>query len=1699
MKRNGFRIHKNRIEKYIRIIAFLLALVLAFGECGMSVRAAESMETTKTYSPEATSEDTPESGDPLGDDPQNDAPQSDDPQNGAPQSDAPLSGDPLSDEPAEDAPLDENEPETETAENGSVSLDKKVIKEEHLLGKTASSPDRTTLAQIQRASDSLTELAAQKEIMAVVYLTDHYAMKAGPDGLADTVCMVPSASTVFIHDVAVAYGRMMYAASSETKTQKKELTEESDDLQSEETDETLSEGQDDEKSDDETTDAAADGDAADDDAADASDHIVRVPLAQLEVNTSDSDGSVSENGKTGSADEETLTDTVICADGVLWYLVDYYEGETCYTGYIERTYLVTVDEEFLAWEEEYLFRNETLSGQGITDESQGIGRCEPRDAIGEDGAPTYADVAQFPGSYQTNLTALKNSHPNWTFVPLNTGLDFTNSVNNEMGDKSLIYKTAPAAYRGAYYGSNWYYATKEAVSYYMDPRNFLTESYIFQFEQLTYNASYHTESAVQQFLSRTFMSGTMPGEGMTYAHAFFQIGKNRTISPTHLATRVYQEQGAGTSPLISGNYPGYQGYYNYFNVGASGSSDAEVIRNGLAYAKSKGWNTRYKSLEGGAATIGNGYILKGQDTGYLQKFNVNPAAANRVFTHQYMQNIAAPSSESQSTRSVYSGSGSLGSAFAFKIPVFSGMPGFGLSTYDLTMNKGTTATITPMVSQVPMNGSYVNWVSTDPSVVTVTNGVVTAIRAGQTVIKATYDGTTLECRVTVKAPLQAISLDKSGIELQRADSLRYLKQTDTSKTIGTATGTLHVSYDPIDTTDNRAVTWTSSNSNVVKITCDMDDAASGILTAVGVGTATVTAQVGTKKASCTIVVTAPIGAVGLTLHGGKLDVQAAEAEETSDQVRTVTMMQGDSVNLIHTYFPSDTTDLRKLSWTSSDPSVATVDGGRIYAAGSGTARITAHSFGYYELDAVCDVTVEGCKVILYGKDQAPVETRTGLQIGDRIETLPVLPDYTDLGVTYRFMGWYSLKNPEAPLTSDNLKMRYAGGEKVEEAKLELYAYFEAESGSFLVMPLGDQYYTGSAIRPEVVVYDSGRPGSAPLVKNRDYTLTYRNNVKVSTGLAENRKPLVTVKGRGDYAGSLEVRFDIVPRSLSDGDIKVSIPAAIYNGKKIRTMPTVTYGSRKLISGTDYNVSFPWSGTSDYVQPGNYPVVITGAGNYAGSRTEYMTITNDVTLPSVTVSGLASASYEKYAAQIASVEGARPAFVLTYSKTEEGRKKNHTYSYLGNLRGVGIVNDNWLLDGQPIADSELPFAVTYIGNRSVGNAQIRIKARENMGFVGEKTFSFRITGIAMSRVQMSGVPTEYTFDGTEHRPDPELSCIVDGNRRTLMKGTDYELEYEDNYCAGRGVVYAVGKGAYTGTIYRTFRIEPCVLIAESDGGKVTTVIDTPIYYIAGGCRPEPEVYYDGVLLQKEIDYTLSWKNNDRVHRIGDPGKMPEVLIKGCGNFKGIVKTAFEILPRGLAGTSITAADVVYKEREGNYRTTVKLTDVDGTVLKAGIDYEKGVTYTYVNPTTVSVGVGKTAVRGVLRSAGSAVQAKDVVPAGTVLRVTAVGKGSYGAGPGPDGEISATYRVVRSSINDLVISVPNQIYTGRAILPGMDAMKVKKGKVTLDNAQKSAAFEIVPGSYVNNTKTGTASFVIRGIGEYGGLRTVKFKIVGKKIAK
>ena len=211
----------------------------------------------------------------------------------------------------------------------------------------------------------------------------------------------------------------------------------------------------------------------------------------------------------------------------------------------------------------------------------------------------------------------------------------------------------------------WYNASAAAVAYYMDPRNFLNDDRVYMFEDLSYKPAYQTAAVVTKILTPTML----PVHGFT-TDLFINAGAVYNVSPVFLAARARQETGGGSVTINGSKYDGTI-VFNPFNIGAgSGSNPAG---NALKYAYNQGWTTQEKAVNGGASFLSSGYINRGQNTIYLQKFNVANGLAG-VGTHQYMTNIQAPYHEAYSVKASYATYGITNEPLSFVIPVFTNMP-----------------------------------------------------------------------------------------------------------------------------------------------------------------------------------------------------------------------------------------------------------------------------------------------------------------------------------------------------------------------------------------------------------------------------------------------------------------------------------------------------------------------------------------------------------------------------------------------------------------------------------------------------------------------------------------------------------------------------------------------------------------------------------------------------------------------------------------------------------------------------------------------------------------------------------------------------------------------------------------------------------------------------------------------------------------
>jgi|GEM_PF-407216 len=298
----------------------------------------------------------------------------------------------------------------------------------------------------------------------------------------------------------------------------------------------------------------------------------------------------------------------------------------------------------------------------------------------------YMITQGFPDSYKSLLRAMHKAHPTWILKAAQTGLDWNYVITKESAlGINTVHLTSPDAFKskdpnaknadGSYkvYDSGGYIAaSREAIEYYMDPRNSFDDTF-FQFLSNSYDGNTQTLSGINAIVKGTFLGKAFPEGGYTsYADLLLNAGKRYGVNPFILASKLINEHGSdGNSGSVSGKVEGYEGYYNYFNIGAYAHSGRSAIENGLIYAKEHGWDSREKSIMAGTEFFAKDYIRSNKTTAYFQKFNVmNGASA--VARGQYMTALWGANSTGVTLGKGYVSAYS--SALTFEIPVYLSMP-----------------------------------------------------------------------------------------------------------------------------------------------------------------------------------------------------------------------------------------------------------------------------------------------------------------------------------------------------------------------------------------------------------------------------------------------------------------------------------------------------------------------------------------------------------------------------------------------------------------------------------------------------------------------------------------------------------------------------------------------------------------------------------------------------------------------------------------------------------------------------------------------------------------------------------------------------------------------------------------------------------------------------------------------------------------
>lgn len=232
----------------------------------------------------------------------------------------------------------------------------------------------------------------------------------------------------------------------------------------------------------------------------------------------------------------------------------------------------------------------------------------------------------------------------------------------------------------------------------------------------------------------------------------------------------------------------------------------------------------------------------------------------------------------------------------------------------------------------------------------------------------------------------------------------------------------------------------------------------------------------------------------------------------------------------------------------------------------------------------------------------------------------------------------------------------------------------------LLADVGAQVYTGAELRPEVDLSFRG----AALARNRDYLLAYEGNVQAGTAK-------VRIEGRGNFAGTREAEFTVVPRDIGDDAMSLEpILAQAFAGGAVEPGVALSFGGVPLKEGEDYAVTY-----RDNDRAGTATAVVRGLGNFMGTR---------------------EAAFEIVAAQTDIGEAAlAPISKATFT-------------------GFALEPDVALsLDGEALV-RDVDYRLSYSGNVQVGTAKVLI---EGIGaFCGERTATFTIAAKKASTLKLT---------------------------------------------------------------------------------------------------------------------------------------------------------------------------------------------------------------------------------------------------------------------------------------------------------------------------------------------------------------------------
>jgi len=643
-------------------------------------------------------------------------------------------------------------------------------------------------------------------------------------------------------------------------------------------------------------------------------------------------------------------------------------------------------------------------------------------------------------------------------------------------------------------------------------------------------------------------------------------------------------------------------------------------------------------------------------------------------------------------------------------------------------------------------------------------------------------------------------------------------------------------------------------------------------------------------------------------------------------------------------------------------------------------------------------------------------------------------------------------------------------------------------------------------------------GDKLLTLNKDYTLSYKNNINAAAADSENA-PTVILKGKGAYSDTIEIPFTIKSKIyFTDVSGKTFLPLTETDGVWTADLKdagiVVKDGKKVLKEGTDYTVSYSVYIGLDYKKLDSSVVICTenntiglievcGKGNYEGA-----VICHNVDLSCRT-------------------DFTKAKITLAQSKV--------TYMGGGELDNRNPVTVK--LNGKVI-DAKY-YEVSYADNDKPGMATVYVSAKDEVDgeaniYAGVTSATYPIVRAKLSEAVFDNkgkiADKEYAFGEpvtVENGEDYLLTGRrADGTANTMIltEGVDYEVTYQKNTSAGTATVIftALDSGVYTGSVKKTFKIvKPALFVKNASTKKmelnenleILVVSENDIFrtVLSGsnmgtmgsltfeelGVTPEVYVTYKGVTLKEGVDYKLTVANNKAVStydKNGNPAKYAAITITGMGNFTGTLKGSLKDVPgltytveprwlmcRDLNNPDATAncgeevfcsiPSVVYKKGDKTvYKPAPVITSYNtGKKLSAGKDY----TVTYLDNTNKNIPVDE----------------KTGLPTEAVYQQVKIEfKGNY------RGEAVCTYAVTPLDFKKLIVTVDKQTYAPGEEVPH-SAIHVKVSKNSKEELKEGVDYTIVWDT--GRFKVGTGEICIEGMGAYSGTRYIKYTVEKAKL--